>query len=110
VSTSAHADRRIHALLRQQADLEGWPPANHKGLWHVIKADGLLLERHAGGAERRHDGRIGVEAGNTRWCSDGVEIVCDNGKRIQGIHPGVLRTGSLYLCRQDGRHHLKARP
>ena len=37
-----------------------------------------LLDRHAGGVERRHDGRIAVDAHNRRWCSDGFEIGCDN--------------------------------
>ena len=44
---------------------------------------GLLLQRHAGGEERRHEGRIAVDARNTRWCSDGLEIGCDNGERVR---------------------------
>lgn len=75
--------RRIHALLRQQAGLQSWPLPNHKRVWRVMKAHGLLLARHAGGAERRHDGRIAVQARNTRWCSDGFEITCDNGERVR---------------------------
>lgn len=75
--------RRIHALLRQQADLAGWPPPNHQRVWRLMKAHGLLLARHAGGAERRHGGRIAVQARNTRWCSDGFEIACDNGERVR---------------------------
>ena len=39
-----------------------------------MKAHGLLLNHHAGGAERRHDGRIAVDERNRRWCSDGLEI------------------------------------
>jgi transposase InsO family protein/transposase-like protein len=75
--------RRVHALLRQQAELEDWPPPNHKRVWRVMKAHGLLLTRHAGGVEHRHDGRVAVEARNTRWCSDGFEIACDNGERVR---------------------------
>ena len=48
-----------------------------------MKAHGLLLARHAGGAERRHDGRVAVPERNTRWCSDGFEIACDNGERVR---------------------------
>ena len=48
-----------------------------------MKVHGLLLQRHAGGEERRHEGRIAVEARNTRWCSDGLEIGCDNGERVR---------------------------
>jgi transposase InsO family protein len=43
-----------------------------------------LLERHTGkGEERRHDGRVAVDHSNTRWCSDGFEIGCDNGERVR---------------------------
>jgi transposase InsO family protein len=48
-----------------------------------MKAHGLLLARHGGGAERRHDGRVAVPERNTRWCSDGFEIGCDNGERVR---------------------------
>src|SRR5687767_15450539 len=48
-----------------------------------MKVHGLLLQRHAGGEERRHEGRIAVDARNTRWCSDGLEIGCDNGERVR---------------------------
>lgn len=75
--------RRVHALLRRQAEEEGRPPPNHKRVWRIMKAHGLLLARHAGGAERRHDGRVAVPERNTRWCSDGFEIACDNGERVR---------------------------
>jgi putative transposase len=75
--------RRVHALLRRQAEEEGRPPPNHKRVWRVMAAHGLLLVRHAGGAERRHDGRVAVPERNTRWCSDGFEIACDNGERVR---------------------------
>jgi hypothetical protein len=43
----------------------------------------LLLDRHAGGVERRHDGRLSTAMRNRRWCSDGFEIGCDNGERVR---------------------------
>jgi putative transposase len=49
-----------------------------------MKVHGLLLQR--GGRrheERRHDGRVAVDQRNTRWCSDGLEIACDNGKKVR---------------------------
>jgi putative transposase len=50
----------------------------------TMKAHGLLLQRHAGGAaERRHAGRVAVERSNLRWCSDGFEIGCDNGETVR---------------------------
>src|SRR5437763_9321944 len=49
-----------------------------------MKAHGLLLDRHTGnGEERRHDGRIAVDRSDTRWCSDGFEIGCDNGEKVR---------------------------
>jgi putative transposase len=50
----------------------------------VMKAHGLLLQRHAGGAAaRRHNGRVAVERSHLRWCSDGFEIGCDNGEKVR---------------------------
>jgi putative transposase len=76
--------RRIHAILKRQALAAGLKPLNHKRVYRVMKVHGLLLDRHAGGAERRrHDGRIVVDERNRRWCSDGFEIGCDNGERVR---------------------------
>ena len=53
-----------------------------------MKVHGLLLQRHSGkGDERRHDGRIAVDTRNTRWCSDGFEIGCDNGEKVRVAAP-----------------------
>ncbi len=76
--------RQVHAVLRRRAEEEGRPSPNHKRVWRVMKAHGLLLARHAGGgAERRHDGRVAVPERNTRWCSDGFEIGCDSSERVR---------------------------
>src|SRR5262245_33240322 len=75
--------RRVHAILKRQALAAGLKPSNHKRVYRVMKVHGLLLDRHAGGVERRHDGRIAVDKRNRRWCSDGFEIGCDNGERVR---------------------------
>jgi putative transposase len=75
--------RRVHAILKRQALAAGLTPPNHKRVYRVMKVHGLLLDRHAGGTERRHDGRIAVDERNRRWCSDGFEIGCDNGERVR---------------------------
>ena len=75
--------RRVHALLRRRALAEERQPPNHKRVYRVMKEHGLLLQRHAGGAERRHDGRIAVEQPDLRWCSDAFEVACDNGERVR---------------------------
>ena len=59
--------RRVHAILRRKALAEGRPPPNHKRVYRVMRERGLLLQRHAGGAERRHDGRIAVPVSDLRW-------------------------------------------
>ena len=69
--------------VKRQALAAGLKPPNHKRVYRVMKVHGLLLDRHAGGAERRHDGRIAVDERNRRWCSDGFEIGCDNGERVR---------------------------
>jgi putative transposase len=76
--------RRIHALLRRQRREGGGAPVNVKRVYRVMKAHGLMLERHTGnGEERRHDGRVAVDRPDTRWCSDGFEIGCDNGDKVR---------------------------
>jgi putative transposase len=75
--------RRVHAILKRQALAAGLKPPNHKRVYRVMKVHDLLLDRHAGGGERRHDGRIAVDERNRRWCSDGFEIGCDNGERVR---------------------------
>ena len=78
--------RGVHALLRRAAREQGGAPApNHKRVWRVMKAHDLLLQRHAGGEERRHGGRVAVDQRNRRWCSDGFEIGCDNGDRVRVV-------------------------
>ncbi len=75
--------RRVNAILKRQALAAGRKPSNHKRVYRVMKVHGLLLNRHASGAERRHDGRIAVDERNRRWCSDGFEIGCDNGEKVR---------------------------
>ena len=76
--------RRVHAILCRKARAVGAPLPNHKRIYRVMKAHGLLLQRHAGDPEsRRHDGRVAVERSNLRWCSDGFEIGCDNGEKVR---------------------------
>ncbi|MGU3480055.1 IS3 family transposase [Methylobacterium sp. D48H] len=60
--------RRVHALLRRQAERDGRLAPNAKRVYRVMKVHGLLLQRHVGGAEtRRHEGKVAVATRNTRW-------------------------------------------
>src|SRR5262249_12923127 len=56
----------VHAILKRQALAAGLKPPNHKRVYRVMKVHDLLLDRHAGGGERRHDGRIAVDERNRR--------------------------------------------
>ena len=61
-----------------------YSPVNAKRVHRVMRAHGMLLQRHAGGVDaRRHDGKIAVERSNLRWCSDGFELACDNGEKVR---------------------------
>jgi transposase InsO family protein len=75
--------RQVMLVLKRQALAAGLKPPNHKRIYRVMKVNSLLLDRHADGIERRHDGRVAVDGRNRRWCSDGFEIGCDNGERVR---------------------------
>ncbi|RYY08391.1 MAG: IS3 family transposase [Alphaproteobacteria bacterium] len=76
--------RRVHALLRRQAEKNARAAPNVKRVYRVMKVHGLLLQRDGEQREeRRHDGRVSVDQRNTRWCSDGLEIACDNGEKVR---------------------------
>jgi transposase InsO family protein len=72
--------RRVAALLNRRP---GAAKVNHKRVYRVMRAAGLLLERHTGKSTRTHDGRIITLASNMRWCSDSFEIRCWDGLRLQ---------------------------
>ncbi len=76
--------RRVHAILRRQARIEGIPAPNHKRVYRVMREHGLLLARHSGRPEgRSHDGRISVDRSNLRWCSDAFALGCDDGGKVR---------------------------
>jgi len=60
--------RRVWAILRRMAERDGCQAPNHKRVYRIMRVHGLLLQKHVGGSERRHDGRIAVEQSNLRWC------------------------------------------
>lgn len=75
---------RIWAHLRRIARADASPPVNRKRVYRVMKAHGLLLQRHAGVTDaRRHDGKVAVSQSNLRWCSDGFEITCENAEKVR---------------------------
>jgi transposase InsO family protein len=70
----------VAALLNRRP---GTAKVNHKRVYRVMRAAGLLLERHSGKSTRVHDGRIITLASKMRWCSDCFEIRCWDSQRLQ---------------------------
>ncbi|WP_140410941.1 IS3 family transposase, partial [Escherichia coli] len=68
--------RRVWALLRRQAELDGMPAINAKRVYRIMRQNALLLERKPAvpPSKRAHTGRVAVKESNQRWCSDGFEF------------------------------------
>ncbi|EGI94699.1 hypothetical protein SB521682_2179 [Shigella boydii 5216-82] len=64
--------RRVWALLRRQAELDGMPAINAKRVYRIMRQNALLLERKPAvpPSKRAHTGRVAVKESNQRWCSD----------------------------------------
>ncbi len=76
--------RRVTALLNRELAAEGATPANHKRVYRLMKAHGLLLARHSGQRPGRvHDGKVVVMRSDLRWCSDSLEFACWNGAAVR---------------------------
>ena len=54
-------------------------------VYRVMRNEGLLLFRQVNKPldTRKHDGKVAVKESDTRWCSDGLELSCDNGERVR---------------------------
>jgi putative transposase len=65
--------------------LEGYERVNHKRIYRVMREEGLLLYRHGKKPvdTRKHEGKVAVEESDVRWCSDGLELSCDNGEKVR---------------------------
>ncbi|EDH4047914.1 IS3 family transposase [Salmonella enterica subsp. enterica serovar Mikawasima] len=77
--------RRVWALLRRQAELDGMPAINAKRVYRIMRQNALLLERKTAvpPSKRAHTGKVTVKESNQRWCSDGFEFRCDNGEKLR---------------------------
>ena len=75
--------RRITRLLTRELKLCGKAAVNHKRVYRVMRENALCLKPHATKPTRTHDGKIITLKSDLRWCSDGFEIQCWNGEKIQ---------------------------
>ncbi|EFL7001910.1 IS3 family transposase (plasmid) [Escherichia coli] len=91
--------RRVWALLRRQAELDGMPAINAKRVYRIMHQNALLLERKPAvpPSKRAHTGRVAVKESNQRWCSDGFEFRCDNGEKLRV-------TFALDCCDREALH------
>ena len=75
--------RRVTAIVNRLRRRENSPVINHKRMYRIMKAHGLLLARYTGRAQWSHEGTVMTDQSNQRWCSDGFEVRCDNGQRVR---------------------------
>jgi putative transposase len=77
--------RRAWALVRRRRVEIGAASVNVKRVYRVMRDYRLLLARprQPTRPQRRHDGRVAVDASHRRWCSDGFEFRCDNGEAVR---------------------------
>lgn len=71
--------RRVTARLNRETPTN---PVNHKRVYRLMRASGLLLPRYGVKPERPHDGKVITLASDLRWCSDSFEIRCWNGEKV----------------------------
>ncbi|MEF5344423.1 IS3 family transposase [Escherichia coli] len=91
--------RRVWALLRRQAELDGMPAINAKRVYRIMRQNALLLERKTAvpPSKRAHTGKVAVKESNQRWCSDGFEFRCDNEEKLRV-------TFALDCCDREALH------
>ncbi|MED8176330.1 IS3 family transposase [Escherichia coli] len=91
--------RRVWALLRRQAELDGMPTINAKRIYRIMRQNALSLERKTAvpPSKRAHTGKVAVKESNQRWCSDGFEFHCDNGEKLRV-------TFALDCCDREALH------
>ncbi|HGV3050514.1 TPA: IS3 family transposase [Escherichia coli] len=91
--------RRVWALLRRQAELDGMPAINAKRVYRIMRQNALLLERKTAvpPSKRAYTGKVAVKESNQRWCSDGFEFRCDNGEKLRV-------TFALDCCDREALH------
>lgn len=75
--------RAVTAHLNRTFRKMGKPGVNHKQIYRLMRAHGLLLPKGSSRIERAHEGKIAVPESDTRWCSDGFEIPCLSGEKVR---------------------------
>lgn len=74
--------KRITAMVNRSRASKGLPKYNRKRIERVMSMNVMLqVKNHV---EKTHEktGKIITLHSNTRWCSDGFEIICFNGEKV----------------------------
>jgi putative transposase len=80
----AYGYRRATRVLARSLAVEGIEPVNHKRVYKLMLAAGLLLPRFTGRRPGlKHDGKVITLRSNTRWCSDSLQIRCWDGRKVE---------------------------
>ena len=56
-------------------------------VYRVMRDAGWFLFRqgHKPLDTKKHEGKVAEKESNTRWCSDGLDLSCDNGERVRVV-------------------------
>ena len=80
---ASYGVRRVHALVNRSRRVLGATPYNRKWIRRVMRLNKLTLPGKIRRRDRPHTGQVRMPESNQRWCSDGFNIRCWNGERVQ---------------------------
>ena len=75
--------RRVATLLGRELRQLGKASVNHKRVYRIMRENALTLTVADKRPTRTHDGKIITLKSDLRWCSDGFQIQCWNGEKLQ---------------------------
>jgi putative transposase len=75
--------RRVTVLLARELLKLGKAPVNHKRVYRIMRENALTLTACDKRPTKTHDGKIITLKSDLRWCSDGFQIQCWNGEKLQ---------------------------
>ena len=92
--------RRVWALLRRQAELDGMPAINAKRVYRIMRQNALLLERKptVPPSKRAHTGRVAVKESNQAMVAltgSSSAVITERGLRV---------TFALDCCDREALH------
>jgi putative transposase len=79
---STYGYKRVTAMINKSRQAKGLTKYNRKRIERIMSINGLLQVKES--IERTHQktGKIITLFPDTRWCSDGFEIICFNGEKV----------------------------